>query len=65
VRRAADDVAFDHHNLGPEPSRVGGGLVAGGSAADDHEAMWHARRLPKGPDGRIGKVEHLGLGARE
>ncbi len=65
VRRASNDVAFDHHDLGAEPRRVGGGLVAGGSAADDHKAMCHARRLPKGPDGRIGKVEHLEVRAVE
>ena len=41
VGGAADDVALDEGDLGAEAGRVGGRLVAGGPAADDHEALRH------------------------
>ena len=44
VGGAADDVALDERDLGAEPGRVGGGLVAGRAATDDHEALGHGRR---------------------
>ena len=41
VGGAADHVPLDHGDLGAEPGGVGGGRVARGSAADDHEAGGH------------------------
>ena len=41
VGGAADDVSLDEHDLSPEASAVGRGLVARGATADDHEAHGH------------------------
>ena len=43
VGGAADDVAFDHGDLGTEPGGVGGRGVPGRPAADDQETRRHER----------------------
>ncbi len=49
VRGAADDVALDHRDLGAQRRRDRGRGVAGGAAADDHEAHGHVSRVRAGP----------------
>ena len=48
VGGAADDVALDHHDLGPEPGGVGGRGVAGRAATDDDEASAHRAQATRG-----------------
>ena len=60
VRGASDDVTLDEHDLGAETCGIGGRLVAGGSAADDHESHCHCSRVPARSRGLASSGRGLG-----
>ena len=62
VGGAADDVALDQRDLGAETGGIRGRLVAGRSAADDHEAHGHCPRVPARSRGLASTGRGLGEG---